>query len=630
MSDEAIWSIPKGKYQVQYSDNVILELTSKHIIFNYYCWKLFTAYPNTPITSRCCITKVLNGGIYNADTHISLLQSIFNHICDFNNLETYDQKLPLIILIEQVKNDIYNKIVHRISDYVTTIDAVDFIQVVNSPEISSIHQNLKPYPDSIDKAYKGIKSSMEVLDPNNRFVKAFRSKSINDNQSNQCIGPRGVVADLDKTVFRLPIMSGFIKGMSTLYELLTESRTAAKSLNANDTHIQTSEYASRRIQLLTMVVRSIVPGDCGSKETLDVFVTPIILECLKGKYYYKEDGTMDFIRGNEEHLLNSIVSVRTTLGCKHHDPQQICSTCAGRLSGNFKANSNLGYLTTSYLMEKLTQTILSTKHLTHSVKKAMIQLEDGANKYFYCTDDNNIYFNKDLNLTGLQMVLPNSRLSKLVDVLNTKNTNIALNKVGELDDIIIRDTKAKTVISDTVNIAYRDRTSIITKSLLDYIRSIKIESDARGNFVIPLDNYPKDQPVFHNPLKESNIISFVNRITSIIETNKDKNGTPYDKLNTLFSCVIEQFKCNLFILEIMVYATTAYNTYNQNYRLGRNSEHSKCENKGLLFRYRSAGQLMVFEEQIKHLITAAPAMFGNDDRMEHPMDVLFQAGSIVK
>lgn len=625
-----IWNIPDVPYLVIYDDGKESKCNKKHIIFNRYCWELFLLFPQTPITSNCDIVAILNSEYYTADTHIKLLETIFKHICEFNNLNTYASKECLLKAVMQIVNLIRNEIVTAISPWVSGIDAVDFVEVIKYKAIADSQANLKSNPEHIDRAYKTIKQTMLNINSNNRFVKAYRSKSINENQANQCIGPRGFVTDLDRTVFKQPITNGFIRGMGNLFEIMAESRTAAKSLNANDTHIKTSEYASRRIQLLTMSVRNIVNYDCGSQEYMDMFITQQVLDNMKGIYYLKEDGTLDWLRGNETHLINNIIKVRTALGCKHPIPHEVCTTCLGKISENFKENSNLGYIMTSYLMKKSTQTILSTKHLTHSVKKSAIKLEGYANKYFYADEENNIYFNKDLDLTGMIMILPNNRLSKLIDVLNIQHTNIALNKVGELEEVIIKDTKHKIPVVDVVNISYYDRTSIITKALLEHIKNSKLESDARGNFVIPLDNFNKELPVFNNPLKESNIISFVNKITSIIETNKDKIDDPYEKLNMLFMHIIEQFKCNFSILQIMIYATTTYNVYNNNYRLGRNSVHPHCEQKTALFRHRSLSQLLIFEEQSKELINNAPVIFSNVNRMSHPMDVLFMPQAIVK
>ncbi len=77
-------------------------------------------------------------------------------------------------------------------------------------------------------------------------------------------------------------------------------------------------------------------------------------------------------------------------------------------------------------------------------------------------------------------MVSNSKLNKLIDLLNIQHTNIALNKIDELDEIIIKDTKHKSVITNIVNLFYKDKRSIITKPFLEYIKSIKLESDARG------------------------------------------------------------------------------------------------------------------------------------------------------
>ena len=621
---ELIWNIEEQDQVVVYADGKEVLNRKKDIIFNRYCWELFQLYPQTPIVSACDVQVVLNGGFYNADTHIKTLETVFKHICEYNQLHTYAQKDSLLKAVYMTVNLIYNEIVNRVSDSVSTIDATDFVTLITDDKIKAIHDNLKPTPESVERGYKDIKAYINNATVNNRFVSAYRSKSINDNQANQCIGPRGFVTELDRTVFRQPILNGFFRGMGNLYELITESRTAAKSLNANDTHIKISEYASRRIQLLTMSVQKVDVNDCGSTDYMDLYVTESYLPNMKGKYYVHPDtGILDYIRGNEKDLVNRSIKLRTAFGCHAPNITSICRVCLGKVSENFKENTNLGYTMTAHLMEKLTQTILSTKHLTHSVKKALIHLTGAANKYFYTDEENHIYLNKDLDLTGLYLILPNSKLTKLVDVLNLQHTNIALSKVGELETVAIRDIKHKVPFQETVDISYRDRQSIITRPLLEYIKNTTLESDSRGNFVVPLENFDKRQPIFYNPLKETNIISFVNKIASVIETNKDKVFDPYEKFMTLFNSVIEQFNCNMSVIEVIVYATTTYNAFNNNYRLGRNSVHPRVENKTLLFRHRSISQLLVYEEQQKEILNHAPVIFSNVNRMGHPMDALF-------
>lgn len=629
---QELWNLPKGStVNVSLDDGIVVNSKPQAIIFTRYCWDLLELYPNTPITYKCHVNSVLRDGNYTGETHILLLENIFKQICQHNGLNTYTQKEHLLNKVYIIVNNIFNDIVGRISAYVSTIDAMDFINVINDPEIVKIHEEFKPTPDSVDLTYKRIKNFMLTTQTPNRFVNAYRAGAINENQSNQCIGPRGFVTDLDRMVFRQPIKNGFIRGLSSLYDVMVESRTAAKSLNASETHVRDSEYASRRIQLLTMSVERVHNGDCGSTDYLDFLVTAKNIVNLKGKYYLNAEGGLSCIVGDEEHLHDKVVKLRHVLGCTHHNPKEVCSVCAGKVSENFKANSNLGYITTAYLMEKATQALLSTKHLTHSVKKSIIKLEGNANKYFYADLENDLYFNKDTNLAGMQLILPNNRVGKLVDVMNLPHVNVSLAKIGDLDDVTIRDTNHSTPINDVVTISFLDRSCVITRELLEYIKATKISSDARGNFIIPLDNYDKSKPVFNNPLKENNLVNFVKKMASMIETGDNKEGDiPVEKLVTLFDFVTEQFKCNLFVLEIMVYATTTQNSFNNNYRLGRNSQHPRCENRTKLFANRSFSQLAVFEKQIGPLIGEGPTMYNSTNRMDHPMDVLFEPGKVLE
>lgn len=624
------FDIPAGKHIVTYDDDVKKEVPSPLIVFNRYIWEMFTLFPQTPITSNLCATNFTAKDGYTGDTHRQVIEEVFKHVCEYNQLESYDQKEPLLRMIYQIIDYIQNELLNMISPYVGTIHATDFINVINDPQIVEIHKNLKPTPESVEKAYKGIRSYVSNDTTKNRFASAYRAKSINDNQANQCTGPRGFNTDLDRTVFRTPINSGFIRGMGNLYEMMVESCTAAKSLNASGSHIQTSEYTSRRIQLLCMPVNGVAHGDCGSQEYWELVITPQNIDNLKGIYYVNESGQLDHIRGNETHLYQRLTKIRTALGCQHHDPSKVCSTCLGRTALNFLDNSNLGYTTVAHLMEKLTQAILSTKHLTHSVKKSMISLNGLALKYFYVTENGDLFFRPEVDLTGIQVILPNAKVSKLIDVLNLQHTNVALSKIGELDQIVIKDNKPKTPTSEKVNIAYKDRNCVITKAFLDYIKNSELESDPRGNFVISLDRFNKELPIFNNPLKETNIINFVNRIAGIIETNKDKITDPYEKLELFMNTVHEKFKCNLTVLQVIMYATTAFNPQANNYRLGRNSPVKASESRYNLFRHRSFSGLAVYQEQMEELISRPTSTFTPGNREPHPMSVFIAPQFVVK
>lgn len=626
-----VWNLEDRVYRVQYEDGSIVPTHLQGIILNRYCWELLKHYPQTPITAACDVLTMLGDGDFNFGTHTRLLRNIFVHICEVNGIRKYEVKEKMLRTAYVIVNEIFNDIVLGASRYVAKIDAVDFVGVVKDPVISEIQEALQATTDSVENAYRAIRGYMNDKSLDNCLVKAYRAKAINENQANQCIGPRGFVTDLDRTVFTTPIKNGFIRGMGSLYELMTESRTAAKSLNATEDHIRTSEYASRRIQLLTMSVTGIATEDCGSTDYLKLHVTERRLPNMRGIWYkLKEEDELKECKGNERELVDRVVLIRSAFGCRTPDPHRICTRCLGSISENIKENSNLGYVMTAYLMEKLTQAILSTKHLTNSVRKALIQLQGAVLKYFHARENNCIYLNPKQDLSKLQLVLPSNQLPKLADVMSLDHTNVVLDKIGELETVAIISERNGVQFKETVNIAYRDRLSSITKAMLDYLKVTECAIDNRGNYVVPLANWDISKPLFINQLKETNIVSFVNRFASLIEVTRNNRLTLEEHFQLVMDTVHDQFPCNLTVLMVVVYATTTYNAEGGNYRLGRNSPNARQENNTLLFRNRSISQMLVYESQIKEIIKHAPIIFSNNYRSDHPLDVLFTPQNVVK
>lgn len=629
-SREDIWKLVEGEYEVTYDDGHVSLGHKQSIIFNRYCWELIKLYPKTPINANCDVVTFLGDTYFNISTPVKLLEQIFNHICEFNRIYCYKDKDPLLKSVYQVANLIFNEVVHRVSDSVTTLDATDFIDVIEDPDIKDLHERLIPYPESVELTYRGIRAFMNSPEKQGRFVDAYRAKAINENQANQCIGPRGFVTNLDRTVYKKPIMNGFIRGMGDLYEVMAESRTAAKSLNATEDSIRSSEYASRRVQLLTMAIDSVTNEDCRSTEYLDIVLTRKYLSNMKGIWYVENEGDkLKYLKGDEEHLIDKVIKIRSVFGCKTPNPHQICTKCVGRISENFLENSNLGYTSSASLMEMLTQSILSTKHLTHSVKKSAIILDGAVLKYMYSTDENEIFLREDVDFDNLAIVLPSNRLNKLTDVLSLDHTNVALNKLGELETIVIRNLDRGT--NETINVAYRDRLSTISRPLLKYIRNVNFDITARGDYIIPLKDFDKKQPLFENSIKETDVLNFVRVVAGLIEvtTTGAVRRSLKEHFFKIVDTIYDQLSVNLSIIQVMVYATTAYNIDDGNFRLGRNSPNMKQAGRAFLFRNRSISQLLVFEKQKNELLNHAPRIFSNEYRSDHPLDVLFRPQDVI-
>jgi hypothetical protein len=629
-----VWKVFNGSikhYLVEYEDGVTLKVPYKHLILGRHTAEIFERYPLCPMTSRLTLTFVLKGEYYNSSTNKELDSAIFSAVCAAYNLVTFEEKKPLLYLITKVFNDIYNNVIQRLTAYSTTIDANDFVSVVTDSRIMEIHANMQPTPQSVEQTYKKISETLKSSsDYDNMFIHAYKSKAVNENQANQCIGPIGFSTDIERTVFRVPIMSGFIRGFSNIYELAVGSRTAAKALNANDNQIRVSEYISRRFQLLSMVVTSVEHGDCMSDEHIEFLVRRVDLDLLKGKYYLLPDGvSYGVINGTETHLEGTVIRYRSVLGCKHPDPHKVCSVCFGAMAGNFPANSNVGHLLTTYAMDKVTSALLATKHLASSVKDSKIDLMSPTSDFLHVDDSDKLFINKDIDERALTILIRPSDLPKLRDVVSLSHTNIATAKIGELSSIAIIYNKGRRPVTTVLALDYQDRRAVITHDFLCHIKRNKLETDSKGNYMVSMDGWPKASPVFMLPLKEDSPVKFANSIATIVEAGDAKVVSPLLRFELLYDLAAAKLKLNSVIIELLIYATTSYNSAKGDYSLGRNSATSKHTRQMGIFGGRSMSQLYSFEGQMREIYENNGRTFVPDNRIDHPLDLLFDPVNVL-
>lgn len=625
ISLEDIWDIEPGRYEVTFEDGSVVKSSKRKVIFDRHLWEMFQGYLGTvPIVSTCSVTYVLGEkGTLNMGTHTTCLNNIFKHICSTLGLRYYHQKDHLLERAVDVVNLIFNKIILRILP--TSISGPDFVSIMKMPEIMKIHKEMYNHPDSVDKAHRSLTEWVMTTDDKHVLVLMNKSGAVKNSQFNQGVGPRGFVTDLDRSVFGHAIMNGFIYGLHTLYELITESRTAAKALNAADFSIRESEYTSRRFAITAMVVEQPVPVDCGSTDLRACILTRRYLPNMKGKWYKVNDSDpLRCLNGDEEHLIGEVIKYRHINGCKWHNRKQVCTTCAGALSENLKENTNLGAEAVLDFMHDVTQKTLSFKHEVKSVSGNVVVLGEIAGKYFRPGVENELYIRDEVPLNGLNIILNKNGLDKLMDVLTISTLDIPMSNIGEISTVGIVSDDGK--IKEVATISNEDCRANITKDLLEYIKddNNRFELDDKGNYVIPLVNWDVKKPMFMIPLKERDGMTFLRTLKTMVEsTSKRSNMTPKEHFFALADLVLERSNCNFTILEILAYAITAFNVDDKNFRLSRNSPMTQIANRDDIFRHRSKGQLLPYEKQLQLLMGDPAAAFSLRYGEGHPLDVQF-------
>lgn len=638
-----LWdTLQPGNYNLACHDGTI-QTNHKEILYSSYFWDFHRQYPQTPILTRHHVSYVLKGKPLNSDTHKLLLELVYWDTAEVYQMHTSLSRVNITKLIYEVTNNIYTDLSRRTGEYVSSIDILDFIAVIDHPPIKEQLDTVQPTEDSIRNCYNVIlnelANSPELTD--NNLAMASRAKMVNNNQVLQCVGPRGYGYEVDGFKLPVPTLRSFTKGMRSLYNQILESRSAAKSLYFSETPLQDTDYFARRLQLITTAVERIHHEDCGSTDFLiwrvngeerqgDNIIYPGDLRFLEGKYYQDESGALQVIHENDHHLVGTTIKIRTVLGCKHLDNHGVCVVCFGQLSRNISPHANIGHICAATMTYQAMQSVLSTKHyLDGSGASEAIALNETARKFIRIGNkQDTIFINNEWRNKPLSMVVSQEEVFGLTDILLVDDiADINPSRISSIEMIeMMVDVPAnqERPPRHPISVYHHSRRSMLSSEFLQYVKLHGWENDDNGNFVFDFDKWDFTKPVMLIPQKEYSYAKHASDISKIIEsrvkdiTGRAKPDSPKATLVELFELVNSKLTVNISCLEIIIYAMMCEDISNDNFNLTHHSPTPGLGISSLIIRNRSLSAAYAFEEQAE--IINDPASFFKLNRADSIFD----------
>ncbi len=537
-------------------------------------------------------------------------------------------------------DDVYNHVVYDNLQYVTDINIVDFIRLQDDPDLKEAMMLAK-----IEKSQEAVANTYVVLDKvmrkeefkSNPIAEGYIAGTMNPNQLKQMLGARGFVTEINNHIFNIPVTSSYTEGMSDIYEFAIDSRSGAKALYLTVVAVEKAEYLARELQLVTTIVERVTDGDCGSTNYLNWYIrTPeenngnSDLPKLLGKYYLDEKtNTLKSIRKNDTHLEGTTVKLRHVMGCKEKNPKHVCHKCFGEMGYNMFSHNNTGYLSTTHSSHKVTQNLISTKHLTQSAKAESLNLSDEVSKYFI-TKANNYYFRANVNFgKGThKLIIEQSELNGLKVI---SSGSLSPDKINPA-----RSSKLKTVYLEVNNKAGTDLVAIhlhnkssygvLSKEGIKYLMDNEYVLDAYDRVVIDLEKWNSKEPLFYTPEVEFSYLDLANEIKSMFKAMKN-DETPESLLQKFFDAVNNRLSINLSLLEVVVYGFTVYDYEKGDFRLGRNSPNPSVRRLDNIIVNRSLGVSYGWERLLNIIFN--PKVYYGKNSISTPMDLVIKPNEVV-
>lgn len=651
LNEDDLWNIQEEEFVLVFDDGEIVA-KRKETIFSWYAWWACREWPEVPMMTQ----YHMGNNRLTGKTIMALMELCSWGAYDNSPAGSIDTEY-LAYRIKEAENIFYNAMTTRLEEYVVSINALDFIDVIYHPEIVKITDHLQ----SLDLDAPGVAANMEYEIENayekarkiiltcttlkgNRLVEAVKTKIVDIMQVLQCVVARGKLTDVDDNVFPRAIVRGLGHGLESFHDVLIESSSAKKALTLAKAPLAKVEYFNRQQQLssetLAMLdgftefygAHGIAAGDyhgvadCGSKGFVLWKVDKKNLVDLDGSYHWKDDGEMELIKPTSTHLVGRLIKLRTAMTCAHKNQYSICKTCFGDLSLNIPYGTNIAHASSVELCAKVSQRVLSTKHFDGTAVLDALRLNSSDRRYIKALPNQyEITLSSSLDKQKTKIKIPKEALWGLGDI----------HKVEDIDDLVpSRVTTMSDVIFEIVNefdgidyvvvpVSLGSRLSSFTIPFLKYLKEHGYETTNEGDIIVDLKEVPFDMPIWTLPRKHANMLEFMSAIEKLIKASdgtKSKGRMDLVDANSLsaaltdfYDLVSQKFGFSITHLAVMLRATMVRSKKDYDYRLPVGGQKAEFATFNSIMRMRSAGAYASFEKlpemynsPLSYLITQRP------------------------
>lgn len=634
---DSLWDIIYGKeIQVLFDDGG-KRLSASEIILSAYAWQLIAHYPNTPLLMEDNVTEYYKNGIARRAMHLNLMQDIMSRVFDTYNIHDRKVVYRIVKLIAMINNKLYNKLYLTTMRYMVSSSILDSLHLLRHPDMVDLHDSLfdieldqEIVSEKIAASTKLLVSDMKNPDGTvNGWSWMATRGLIKPVQLSATIFMRGYVTDTDRSLIPHVIINGYLRGMRTYRDYMVCARENAVAVRAQEDELRSASTDSRRMTYAASYVRDVIPGDCGSTETIPLLIDSLdYLNVVVGSYYHREGQPPVRITKNHTHLIGTVVNLRTSLGCRVTPASVSCSICNGDLSLSIPDGVNVGSDIAKTIHQWIVQMKLSKKHYLQSSDNSG---EDGLSSTF------KKLFKEDTHLRGvtlrpthwrnaveIHIEIPAGEYnSRLMTCLDVEDVNfLTLSQVSMAAEIYIKIVRPRSVIERgpiaTTKMGIRP---MLSYSVLDFLnKKHRLEGDTRirlkGDvYVIDLTGFDFNNYLLKRPNKAPDEDESNRFLMGLYERTGDGGRSLSDNILETVSAIIERsIAGNLGVsLSSIITILSAYICKEDSYSLARGLLHTRHESATRVLTGRSLSMYLMLKDQNKIISEAGSYLIRERD-----------------
>ena len=641
-SQDQLWSIPEEDIEVVFDDGVVSTFTQA-LVFSSYCWDTHKRFPLTPLLrAHICKDEILTRG-----SHLHILSAI--NRCCYEHYKAIGIHVPMGDLARiafVATNNLYNELGDRLESCMSSISAIDLVAIMTHPDIFAANEYVKSLAHATKSDTDACNAAAEHVLLNdvslryNNIVKGARSGIIRMNQVLQCVSSRGAVSDIDSSIFRSVITTGYAEGFKQLADSMADSRSAARSLLMTKGAMRDAEYTNRQIQLTATAVKHVTHGNCGSTAYIEVrLVSRRILYDMEGIFFLDEStGCERALTRADTKLIYETIKIRNVFGCLEKRSDTICGHCFGELYYSIPLKANVGYIAAVMVQSPTGQLILSNKHYEGSsaVIDAVFSEED--RQYIHLGEGtNDLYFTRAFHGIKFSIRIDRDQARNLNDVYSVDDVSkLPIQRTTSISAIQIDHTLrgTDTVVPVVVGLNCGTRMASLSVEMLTYVRAKGWTIDVGGAYTIDMCDWDVSQPFARLPLKNFSTEEYAKAIETFImggQSVKDggvkgiipamKYESPAAAVAAFHELISQKLSVHHVYLQVLIMSMMTTNIAQKDYNIPKDRRNGILGHYNKVVANRSAGPGYAYERQVN--LVYSPFTFLVKNKPSNPLDDLY-------
>lgn len=597
---------PKGWVTVKFDDGE-KDLPIQQVIVNAPIWGILHAMDMKVKTKHVFIKDT-----YSNDLLKKAMTKIFLEVKD----RCPERIQEFVTAIWDCANTINELGAFELAEHHCTISLPDLAEIMNEPAmkaITDVDLTNRFGTNVIEMTLNDVRGKMcKLLGTkgalkNDTLLHFQQTNNINPNQMTQALVAFGLRTEVNDIVIPRAVQGSSLTMMRDIRDIAIEPHAARKAAVMNHAAIQESQYWGRKDQLLLSAILGIVPGDCGAHKTIEVILNKTNMWCYVGKNYIADDGHIAHINvDNMEALIDIPLQMITVGGCRHR--HGVCETCFGQLHLTIPKTMNLGLVSATTMVSKVSQMILSTKHLIKTLSK-IYELPPHAEEVF------------QRNIKGISLHPTFHKEMKNKEWylgIDQRDLYGGRSDLIELDrDLPIPEDRFSSIHSAYIKFTSDDGRDIFYELPLDvndvrpYLASefILTMKDKYQDIVqedqllwIPMKNLP-NMPIFRSLIINDSMSEYVERVKAFLESKPlSKHKTFQGAIEHFTELIWSKVNINIAHLEVILRAHMIHDENDWSIPTNPDLNNVTFAPTGRILQRRTLSEMMSFEGHNAHFM----------------------------